>query len=65
MFKLTLPPFTLQLALGTYELAFAAGQREESPGDPEDSPEPIQELMPVIAETERAVFGLAGTDYGI
>ena len=53
-------PFSAHIVLLGHELAVAFGQSD--PAEPADEPEAVAELMPVLSETERDVFGFSRFD---
>jgi hypothetical protein len=56
-----MPPLSVHVALGKYELAFAFGKTEPASDDVESSEAPV-ELMPIMSESERDHFGFARYD---
>lgn len=54
-----MPPFSIHAALGRYELAIAFGRSEPEAEEPD---EPSAELMPIMSESERDMFGFARFD---
>lgn len=56
-----MPPFSIHAALGKYELAIAFGKSETTP-EPEPESESVAELMPVLSESDRDLFGFRRLD---